>query len=86
MTELPSVTVMRSPDDTSPHAAGRSAHREYERRRAARRQRAKARYGPLGALFTDVTADPATIQAWRQGAGGESRPRDSSRDSCVAAT
>ncbi len=62
---------MRSPDDTFTNAAGRSAHREYERRRAARRQRAKARYGPLGALFADVTADPATIQAWRQGAGGE---------------
>jgi hypothetical protein len=62
---------MRSPDDASIHAAGRSAHREYQRRRAARRQRATARYGTLGALFVNVTADPATIQAWAQGAGGE---------------
>ena len=36
-----------------------------------RRQQAKARYGVVGALYTSVTADPATIQAWAQGAGGE---------------
>lgn len=62
---------MRTADDRSPHAAGRSAEREYHRRRAGRRQRANARYGALGALFAHVTADPASIQAWRQGAGGE---------------
>ena len=49
MKELPRVSVMRSGDDSHPHAAGRSAEREHQRRRAARRQRATARYGPLGA-------------------------------------
>jgi hypothetical protein len=62
---------MRSTDDSSPQSAGRSAQREYERRHIARRQRAKARFGPLGGLVASVTADPATIQSWEQGAGGE---------------
>ena len=62
---------MQSGNDNSPYTAGRSAEREYNRRRAARRQRARARYGTLGALFATFTADPATTQAWRQGAGGE---------------
>lgn len=62
---------MRSANESHAQAAGRSAEQEYHRRRAARRQRATARYGGLGALFADVTAGPATLQAWQQGAGGE---------------
>jgi hypothetical protein len=62
---------MRSTDDSSPQSAGRSAQREYERRHAARRQRAKDRYGLLGGLVARVTADPAAIESWQQGAGGE---------------
>ena len=62
---------MRGADDTSGSGAGQSALRENERRRAARRTRAKARYGTLGSLFAAVTADPVTIEAWRHGAGGE---------------
>jgi len=62
---------MRSAADTSPDTAGASAQREYQRRHAARRTRAKARYGVLGTLVANVTADPITIQGWQQGAGGE---------------
>ena len=62
---------MRTIDDSSPETAGRSAEREYDRRRAARRARAKARYGALGTLISSVTAEPITIQGWQQGAGGE---------------
>lgn len=62
---------MRPVDDSSPDAAGQSAQREYQRRHAARRARAKARYGLLGTLFASITAEPVTIQGWQQGAGGE---------------
>jgi hypothetical protein len=57
-------------DESSPGAAGQSAQREYERRHAARRKRARARYGPLGSLFASIIVDPS-VQAWQQGAGGE---------------
>jgi hypothetical protein len=62
---------MRLADESSPDAAGQSAQREYERRDAARRKRARARYGPLvGSLFASITVEPS-VQAWQQGAGGE---------------
>jgi Nuclease-related domain len=62
---------MKSADQSSIGTAGHSAQREHQRRHTARRERAKARYGPVGTLLASVTADPATIQAWQQGAGGE---------------
>ena len=58
-------------DQSSTGIAGYSAQREHQRRHTARRERAKARYGPVGTLIASVTANPATIQAWQQGAGGE---------------
>jgi Nuclease-related domain len=64
-------THMKSADQSSTGIAGHSAQREHDRRHRARRKRAKARYGPVGTLFANVTADPATIRAWQQGAGGE---------------
>jgi len=64
-------THMKSADQSSTGIAGHSAQREHQRRHSARRERATARYGPAGTLLASVTADPATIQAWQQGAGGE---------------
>jgi hypothetical protein len=64
-------TLMKSADQSSTGIAGHSAQREHQRRHTARRERAKARYGPAGTLLASVTADPATIQAWQQGACGE---------------
>ena len=62
---------MRTAADSSPDTAGQSARREFARRHANRRAKAKQRYGALGALITDLTADPLTIEAWQRGAGGE---------------
>jgi Nuclease-related domain len=62
---------MKSADQSSTGIVGRSAHHEHPRRHGVRRQRAKARYGMVGMLLASVTADPATIHAWQQGARGE---------------
>jgi hypothetical protein len=59
-------------DDDSSGRAGDSAHREYERRQARRVERARERYGSLGAFAANWIGDPAT-EAWRQGAAGEQR-------------
>jgi len=53
-------------------SAGASAGREYERRRASRRQRVQARFGKrLGGVLLNVTDDPQSTQAWASGASGE---------------
>jgi hypothetical protein len=62
---------MRTADDSSPHTAGLSAQRQFERRHSRRQANAKARYGQLGRLVASVTADPMTIEAWQRGAAGE---------------
>jgi hypothetical protein len=54
-------------------SAGRSAVREYERRRAERKQRARARLGPLGQALARLIGDPQSIRAWKQGADAEVR-------------
>ncbi|MGO9960573.1 MAG: nuclease-related domain-containing protein [Solirubrobacteraceae bacterium] len=56
-------------EDRDNHA-GASAEREYERRQAARRERARERYGPLGALAANWIGDP-NVEAWARGAAGE---------------
>ena len=55
-------------------AAGASAYREYERRKAAREERAKLLLGKtLGGIAVAMSAeDPATV-AWKRGAIGESK-------------
>jgi hypothetical protein len=55
-------------------AAGASAYREYERRKAAREERAKLFLGKtLGSIAVAASAeDPATV-AWKRGAIGESK-------------
>jgi Nuclease-related domain len=54
-------------------SAGRSAAREYERRRAQREQRARARLGPLGQTVARLIGDPQSTRAWKQGANAEIR-------------
>ena len=54
-------------------SAGRSAAREYERRRAQREQRARARLGPLGQALARLIGDPQSTRAWKQGADEEIR-------------
>lgn len=61
-------TLVRN-NDSAGHA-GDSAHNEYERRQARRVERARQRYGPLGALAANWIGDPH-VEAWRQGAAGE---------------
>ncbi len=56
-------------EDRENHA-GASAEREYERRQTQRRERARKRYGPLGALAANWIGDP-NVEAWARGAAGE---------------
>ncbi|WP_210479400.1 nuclease-related domain-containing protein [Naasia sp. SYSU D00948] len=51
--------------------AGASAQREYERRRAAREQRVRARHPKIGGLLLALVGDPAQTKVWAQGAEGE---------------
>lgn len=52
--------------------AGGSAQREYERRKAAREARVKARLGNLvGGVALAITGDPQSTTAWRRGSIGE---------------
>ena len=55
-------------------AAGASAHREYERRRAAREARVKARLGNvIGGVALAITGDPQSTRAWERGSIGEQK-------------
>jgi hypothetical protein len=58
-------------NDTSESAPGASAQREYARRKQLRRQRVRARYGPVGSLIATLAGEPRNVDAWRQGAEGE---------------
>lgn len=51
--------------------AGASARREFERRRANREQRIRAKHPRLGGLMLAVTDDPQSTKAWAVGAKGE---------------
>ena len=57
--------------NTSDSGPGASADREYARRRHIRRQRVRARYGPVGSLVAALAGEPRSVYAWRQGAEGE---------------
>lgn len=54
-----------------PPEAGASARREYERRRAQREARARARLGGLGVMGARLLGEPQSTRAWRQGAESE---------------
>jgi Nuclease-related domain len=57
--------------DTFDSGPGGSAEREYARRHQARRERVRARYGPVGSLVAALAGEPRNVGAWRQGAEGE---------------
>lgn len=55
-------------------SAGDSAHREYERRRAAREVRVKARLGnTIGRVALALAGDPQSTRAWERGSTGEQK-------------
>ena len=65
------VPSMARTDSNAENAAGASAQREYERRRDARYQQARTRYGPLGSVIAALAGEPQNVHAWQQGAEGE---------------
>jgi hypothetical protein len=56
---------------SSTSVAGASAQREYQRRRDARKARARDRYGALGAAAATISSGPQHERAWDRGAEGE---------------
>jgi hypothetical protein len=56
---------------TGDRRAGESARAEYERRKAARAQRHRDRFGSLAPFTLLVEGRQASEEAWRQGAEGE---------------
>jgi hypothetical protein len=70
--EAPDREVVEVIDD--PGIAGRSAQREYERRKSARQARVKGRLGDtLGGVVLAITDDPQSTRAWVRGAIGEQK-------------
>ena len=60
--------------DIDSGSAGASAHREYERRRAAREARVKAQLGNvIGGLALAISGDPQSTRAWERGSIGEQK-------------
>ena len=55
-------------------SAGGSAHREYERRKAAREARVKSRLGDIiGGVALALTGEPQSTRAWERGSIGEQK-------------
>lgn len=54
-----------------PDVAGASARREYERRKAKREERVRAKHPKLGGLILALSDDPQSTKAWNTGAIGE---------------
>lgn len=54
-----------------PDAAGESARREYERRRANDEARIRERWGKLGGLAVALSDEKQSTKAWSSGAAGE---------------
>lgn len=54
-------------------AAGASARREFERRRARREERIRTKHPKLGGLILALSDDPQSTTAWNSGALGEER-------------
>jgi Nuclease-related domain len=53
--------------------AGASARREFERRRAGREERIRAKHPKLGGFILAVSDEPQSTRAWATGAVGEER-------------
>jgi hypothetical protein len=62
-----------SPPDDANGTAGRSARREYDRRRRNRDERIAKRFGSLGVRLSRVAGEPDHLRAWSTGAAGEER-------------
>lgn len=65
-----------SPDMSQPVDTGRpgaSARREFERRKAKREERTRAKHPTLGGLILALSDDPQSTKAWDTGALGEER-------------
>ena len=56
-----------------PGVAGASARREFERRKARREERVRARHPKLGGLMLAMSDEPQSTRAWSTGASGEER-------------
>lgn len=52
-------------------AAGASAKREYERRKAAREQRVREKHPHIGGFLLAISDEPQSTRAWATGARGE---------------
>ncbi len=61
------------PQVVDPGTAGASARREFERRKAAREARIRAKHPRLGGLILAVSEDPQSTTAWGTGASGEEK-------------
>jgi Nuclease-related domain len=68
--DVPNLAV---PEVVDPGTAGASARREFDRRKAAREERIRARHPKLGGLILAVSDDPQSTTAWNTGALGEER-------------
>ena len=56
-----------------PGQPGASALREYQRRHAAREQRARDKLGGVGAFLVKLSDEPSSTRAWQQGGNGDVR-------------
>lgn len=68
--DVPDLAV---PEVVDPGTAGASARREFDRRKAAREERIRAKHPKLGGLILAVSDDPQSTTAWNTGALGEER-------------
>jgi hypothetical protein len=65
------IPTMAEGPDLEVGAAGASGRREYERRRAAREARTRARHPHIGGLLLALQTTPEHERARASGAGGE---------------
>lgn len=70
----PSVAAVADPPPIDTGVAGASVRREYERRKTAREDRIRSRFGGrLGGVVLALTDDPHSTRAWATGARGEEK-------------
>ena len=62
-----------APETSDTGVAGRSARREFQRRKANREARVRDRFGRLGGLLLAVTDGPQSTRAWATGSRGEEK-------------
>lgn len=71
--EAPEPQAPATPDAGTP---GSSARREFDRRKAARERRSRAKHPKLGGLILALSDEPQSTVAWNTGARGEKRLGD----------